>query len=45
MTALPQHRVPHLRDSYIVAKVAFVRSTAAPAHLHAAKTSNVEVNH
>jgi hypothetical protein len=29
MTAFPQSRVPHLRDSFIVAKVGIVRSTTA----------------
>jgi hypothetical protein len=39
MTASPQTRVPHLRDSFIVAKVGIVRSTTAPAHLYGAETS------
>jgi hypothetical protein len=43
MPAFPQHRVPHLRDGFIVAKVGIVRSTTAPAHLSDAETSKVEV--
>jgi hypothetical protein len=55
MTTPPQNRVPHLRDSFIVAKpgsppacwwggaVGIVRSTTAPAHLPPATTSKVEV--
>jgi hypothetical protein len=43
MTAFPRTRVPHLRDGFIVAKAGIVRSTTAPAHLHPAETSNVEV--
>jgi hypothetical protein len=44
MTAFPQHRVPHLRDGFIVAKVGIVRSTTAPANLHSAHTAKVEVS-
>jgi hypothetical protein len=48
MTAFPQHQVqhwvPHVRDSFIVANVGLVRSTTAPAHLHLAATSKVEVD-
>jgi hypothetical protein len=40
-----QHWVPHLRDSFIVAKVGIVRSTTAPAHLSPAATSKVEMDH
>jgi hypothetical protein len=43
MPALPRIRVPHLRDSFIVAKVGIVRRTTAPAHLHRPETSNLEV--
>ena len=43
MTASPPLRVPHLRDCFIVANVGLVRSTTAPAHLHEAATSNIEV--
>jgi hypothetical protein len=55
MTAPPHSRVPHLRDSFIVAKpeppaaccwggtVGIVRSTTAPAHLHPAAASNAEI--
>jgi hypothetical protein len=44
MTAPPKHRVPHLRDSFIVDKVGIVRSTTAPAHIHRAAASKVEVD-
>jgi hypothetical protein len=47
MTAPPQpgvqHRVPHVRDGFIVANVGIGTFAEAPAHLHAAKTSKVEV--
>jgi len=43
MTASPQLRVPHLRDGCIVDKVGIERSETAPAHLHGAATSNIEV--
>jgi hypothetical protein len=39
MTEFPQHRVPHVRDSFIVANVDIVRSTTAPAHLSEAEIS------
>jgi hypothetical protein len=43
MTASPQHRVkhrvPHVRDGFIVANVGIVRSATAPAHLCGAETS------
>ena len=45
MPALPQLRVPHLRDSLIVAKVGIVRSTTAPAHHHGAEIPKVEVEY
>jgi hypothetical protein len=45
MTAPPSLRVPHVRDGFIVANVGLVRSTTAPAHLHPAATSKVEVEH
>jgi hypothetical protein len=44
MTALPRTRVPHVRDSFIVANVSIVQSTTAPAHLHPPETSKVEVS-
>jgi hypothetical protein len=42
MPALSPYRVPHLRDSFIVAKVGIVRSTTAPAHLSDAETSKAK---
>jgi hypothetical protein len=44
MIAPPQLRVPHVRDGFIVANVGIVRSTTAPAHLHDAARSKVEVD-
>jgi hypothetical protein len=42
LTTSPLNRVPHLRRSFIASKVGIVRSTTAPAHLHAAEISQVE---
>ena len=43
MSIPPQHRVPHLRDGFIVAKVGIERSeTVVP--LRTAETSKVEVD-
>jgi hypothetical protein len=39
MIGPPQARVPHLRDSFLVAKVGIVRSTTAPANSHPTETS------
>ena len=48
MTASPQHRVkhrvPHVRDGFIVANVGLVTFVEAPAHLHPAEASKVKVD-
>ncbi len=43
MIAPPQPRVPHVRDGFIVANVGIGTFVEAPAHLHPADTSNVEM--
>jgi hypothetical protein len=44
MIAPPQLRVPHVRDGFIVANVGLVQSTTAPARLHRAEPSKVELD-